>query len=102
MGYDDKHYPGSATPGDFSGPPRDGWRFGGGRGDDAEGRWLRRIRVFVSAAIALPFVIQIIVMVVNWASAAFGRPLDIPNLLTREAAADLWRAFLAAVAVGGY
>lgn len=99
MSYDDKHYPGGSAPGDFSGPPRAGWRFGGD-GDD-EGRWLRRIRAYVAGFLALPFVIQIVVLILNWFSAAIHHPLNIPNLLTRDAAAELWRAFLAA-AIGGY
>lgn len=95
MGYDDRVY------------GRGGG--GGGANDDARPGLMTRVRDAVSgvraligAVLALPVVAQVVILLINYASALTGHPLNLPPLLTWDDATRLLREAWAAMAVGGY
>lgn len=83
MGYDDRVYGGS-------GPPQD---------DDR-----RRVtpRTVLSWAVVGVILLQIVVILVNWASAALGHPLDIPSVITRDHADVAVRALLSLIGASSW
>ncbi len=94
MGYDDRVY-----------------GRGGGVGAESDARpgLMSRVRAAVSgvraligAVLALPIVAQVVILLINYASALAGRPANLPPLITWDEAARLLRDALTAMTVGGY
>lgn len=94
MGYDDRVYGRGGGPGPES--------------DDRAGLMTRvraavcGVRALIGAVLALPVVAQVVILLINYASALAGHPAQLPPLLTWDEAMRLLREAWTALTLGGY